>query len=297
MDIIILSHANTKQSYKDLTVNPVRKEGDYLVHQIPEGEQPVHADYGLRIFSAIQGQRSAARDTIHPRYLQFYGISHLYKGRGWYWTPEKGAEIFEPGQAVFTTPGFVQDYDGYKADYVQDYICFCGPLADHLFKSGIITNGLHAFGEARLLLPIIQEVRDPSFTSQIKANRLLQNLLVDLFLKRFEGEASEKYPQVARLLELLRQEPARNWTNLEMAELCNMSLCQFHRVFFRKTGYTPKRYLDMLKIKQSAELLCVDGLSVAEVASRLGYADPFHFSRRFKTMTGISPQSYRRQFG
>ena len=297
MDNIIILHANNKRDFKDLTVNPVSTQGKYFVHQIPSGEQQIHRDYGLRIFSAISNQQSKPRSNIYPRYYEFYGISHLTKGRGWYWTPGNCPKTIEPGQVVVTTPGYIQDYAGYDSEYVQDYICFCGPVADHLFKAGVIRNSQQKIGNSRLLLPIINQVKDPSVSSQIKANTMLQNLLVELYFSRLSPTGCDNYPRINSLLEMLREEPEKNWKGSEMAEISDMSLSQFHRVFRGQTGYTPKKYLDMIRIQLAAELLCVAENSVTSIASRMGYSDMFHFSRRFKQLTGYSPLNYRRQFG
>ncbi len=297
MDKSVILHALKKQAYKDPAVNPIRIQDDLVVHQLPGGEHAIHADYGLRIFSALQNNESAPRKYIYPRHFQFYGFSHLINGRGWYWTPEKKMTLFNKGQAVLSTPEFVQDYAGYKTSYVQDAISFCGPVADHLFRAGIIKDGIVEIGNTRRLLPIIEQIKDPSLNSQIKANLMLQNLLVEIFFERLEAVPKENHPQISRLLTMIRSKPEKWWAGPEMAAFCNMSLSQFRRVFRNKTGYSPKQYIDMIKIQQSTELLCIAGLSVADVAVRLGYSDPFHFSRRFKQITGISPLNYRRQFG
>ena len=34
-------------------------------------------------------------------------------------------------------------------------------------------------------------------------------------------------------------------------------------------------------------------MTLKEIASRLGYGDQFHFSRKFKAFSGVSPSMYR----
>ena len=80
----------------------------------------------------------------------------------------------------------------------------------------------------------------------------------------------------------------------ELAELCNLSQDQFRRNFLHHTGMLPKSYLEELKLRQSAELLFSTRGTVAEIAARCGYVDPYHFSRRFKRLFGVSPERYRR---
>lgn len=41
-------------------------------------------------------------------------------------------------------------------------------------------------------------------------------------------------------------------------------------------------------------LLSGSDLPITEVAERSGYADPYHFIRQFKRITGETPAAYRR---
>ena len=103
-------------------------------------------------------------------------------------------------------------------------------------------------------------------------------------------------PPVEELLEAIKSRPKHWWTVEEMAEFCNLSPDQFRRNFRQHTGMLPKSYVEEFKLRQAAELLVSTALPVSEVAGRLGYRDPYHFSRRFKNFSGISPERYRREF-
>lgn len=43
----------------------------------------------------------------------------------------------------------------------------------------------------------------------------------------------------------------------------------------------------------AADLLAALGTTVAAVAHRVGYADPFGFNAAFKRVRGVSPSAYR----
>ena len=69
--------------------------------------------------------------------------------------------------------------------------------------------------------------------------------------------------------------------------------------FFSKTkgltGYAPVEYMRVMRLKRAAELLLTDKeVSVAETAYRVGFSDPFYFSKIFKTHFGASPSEYRK---
>jgi AraC-like DNA-binding protein len=46
----------------------------------------------------------------------------------------------------------------------------------------------------------------------------------------------------------------------------------------------------------AVEMLADNSKTVVDIASRLGYFDQYHFSRRFKQIKGYSPQIYRKLF-
>ena len=88
--------------------NSIIKHGDCSVHKMPEGRQEVHEKYGLWICRyGRDGSSLPQKPPNEPRYFEFYCISHLIKGRGWYWVPRKPLEVFEEGKAVMVSPLFI----------------------------------------------------------------------------------------------------------------------------------------------------------------------------------------------
>lgn len=266
-----------------------------LVHHTPSGiMQSIHKAYGLMIFGGGAGIRSPENSFLHckARYFEHYSISHLLEGEGRL-ALENGTECdIHPGDAVIITPGTVNRYGGIHGQpYVEDSLVFFGPVADMLQKAGVIRNGVFPFGKVRRLHAIQQIMRDPAHTSQIKANMELQKLLVDLYLDSLEPEAD--HPEFEKLLSEIKSDLSRWWTVKEMAEFCSMSDDQLRRIFLKYTGCKPKLYLDRLKLKRAGELLTTTRQGIAEIAQSFGYLDPYHFSRRFKAIMGISPRQYR----
>jgi transcriptional regulator GlxA family with amidase domain len=200
------------------------------------------------------------------------------------------------GTAVMATPCSVQDYGGDGVDYIEDYICFSGPLADHLLKSNIIKPGLLTMGNARRLLPIIEKALDPSDDAQIAANIALQQLLIDLFFENKADHADSRQSVIEQLVNDISKNVFRWWTVKEMATYCNLSENHFRSLFKKHIGMAPKNYLEHLKIRWAAEYLCTTHDPVYKVAEKLGYVDPYHFSKTFKRVTGLAPDHYRKQF-
>ena len=79
--------------------------------------------------------------------------------------------------------------------------------------------------------------------------------------------------------------------------LDKMDVCSEHarRLFARSTGKTPLQYLTAMRIDAARQMLAAGGLSVKEVAQRVGLPDAFYFSRLFRKTAGISPTEYARK--
>jgi len=78
-----------------------------------------------------------------------------------------------------------------------------------------------------------------------------------------------------------------------LAAKANFSPSQFFLLFKRCVGSAPIDYFIRMRIQRAGRLLCDTNLSVKEVAARLGYDDPFYFSRIFKSVNGLAPSDYR----
>ncbi len=80
-----------------------------------------------------------------------------------------------------------------------------------------------------------------------------------------------------------------------LAGQANLSVSQFSAEFKRHFGTSPIDYVLGQRLQQATYFLRDHNLTVSEVARRVGFNDPFHFSRQFKKRQGISPLRYRRK--
>jgi AraC-like DNA-binding protein len=81
----------------------------------------------------------------------------------------------------------------------------------------------------------------------------------------------------------------------QLAALANMSEPSFRAAFTRATGTSPRRYLEESRVEQAARALVETDRTVTEIAHAVGYDDPYHFSRVFRRVNGVSPRAYRRR--
>jgi len=65
------------------------------------------------------------------------------------------------------------------------------------------------------------------------------------------------------------------------------------RLFRHHYGIGPVAAFELLRLARAATLLVRSSLSVAAVAHDCGFANPYHFSRRFHRVYGQPPGRYR----
>lgn len=80
----------------------------------------------------------------------------------------------------------------------------------------------------------------------------------------------------------------------EIAEACHVDEAYLCRLFKRFDSQSPYQYLTQLKMAQAARALQRNDALIKQVAFELGYTDPFHFSRAFKKVFGLSPAAFRK---
>ncbi|HEX5652942.1 MAG TPA: AraC family transcriptional regulator [Chitinophagaceae bacterium] len=79
----------------------------------------------------------------------------------------------------------------------------------------------------------------------------------------------------------------------DLSSLYNYSVSRFSNLFKQKTGYAPIEYFLQMKMQKASQQLDFTNQSVKEIAFSLGFDDPYYFSKRFRTIIGVSPKKYR----
>ncbi|MFC8719530.1 GlxA family transcriptional regulator [Kitasatospora sp. NPDC057198] len=99
--------------------------------------------------------------------------------------------------------------------------------------------------------------------------------------------------------------PTRDWalarlhhplTLAELAAHAAMSTRTFARRFQEETGQSPGRWLTQQRIALARHLLEATDLTVEQIATRVGFANPVSLRQHLHTAIGVSPLTYRRTF-
>ena len=100
--------------------------------------------------------------------------------------------------------------------------------------------------------------------------------------------------RIASIVEAIRREPERTWRVSDLARSAGLPVDAFARRFRAAIGVSPRTFLVRARLDAAKALLRMSDAAIGDIATRLGFCDIYHFSRRFRTHVGCAPSAYRR---
>ncbi|MGL6338207.1 MAG: helix-turn-helix domain-containing protein [Waterburya sp.] len=82
----------------------------------------------------------------------------------------------------------------------------------------------------------------------------------------------------------------------ELSNLVQMSPHYFSTLFKQSTGTTPHQYVIRCRIQRAKCLMAQAKLSLAEIATQVGFVDQSHLHRHFKRLMGVTPKIFSQEF-
>ena len=95
------------------------------------------------------------------------------------------------------------------------------------------------------------------------------------------------------LFEHVREHFADRLTVAQAAHIVGMSEPQFMKTFKRVAGMTLVAYVNHVRLANGSRLLRESDLTIAEIASHVGFSDQSYFDKRFKRAFGKTPKEFR----
>ena len=165
------------------------------------------------------------------------------------------------------------------------------------FISRIKVSRLVAVSLYKTLIDEIINLQENNVIHYLKANSLLFLILAQLFE---DINLSENQMQTKSLANDLKFYFDVNYAEKlilkDIAKKFGIHPNYLTRIFHEKFHLSPKQYIMQLKLKKARSLLITTELSIAIIASSLGFDDQLAFSRTFKKEFSISPSMYRKYY-
>lgn len=141
-----------------------------------------------------------------------------------------------------------------------------------IFAGDPQSSALEAEGEMKALLARFLAHATPTVESQDVSHALHQS-------DRAVADAARLFADELALPDAIARAIRRS----------RLSPNHFRLVFKQRMNVSPQQYLMQLRMKEARFLLHETDALVKEIASRIGYADEFHFSRIYKKFWGHPP--------
>lgn len=102
--------------------------------------------------------------------------------------------------------------------------------------------------------------------------------------------------EIAKVVDTLRANQYKdNFSLAEMAAISRMPMETFRKRFVSEVGMPPLSYVLHCKMERAKELLREQDYTVRQAGIEVGMQDPYHFSKQFKNIVGISPSAFMKQ--
>ncbi len=142
-----------------------------------------------------------------------------------------------------------------------------------------------------LFLHRILSTHTEALEQQSHTYEILPNFVRAFSDSRFAETAGREPSAIGQIKEFLWANYQRNVSVDELAHVTQLSRAYLIRAFRRSVGIPPYHWLLQVRIEQAKKLLS-QGTPIAQVAFEVGFADQSHLTRRFKSITGLTPGQY-----
>jgi AraC-like DNA-binding protein len=224
------------------------------------------------------------------RVLGSYALVYLLRGPGQYRDARGLKRDLVTGDLLLVFPDIGHTYGPPPGQtWDEFYIVFSGPVFDLWRKN----NLFHTSAMVHHLEPVEYWLRrfDDAVekgTDSLQRVCALQHTLADAFALPGDGSETRFLTKTKTLLEADAEIPLP-----DIARQVGLSYDSFRKQFAHLAGMAPAQYRATQKILKACDMLATGDLPLKDVAAQLDFCDEFHFSKRFKQITGLTPTQYR----
>ena len=295
-----ISIYNSMAEFYASTGKTLQQEVDFTIHSLEEvhGDVPVKSPlfranyYSIVIMNSGRGKFIIDNNTYEtkPNTIYFTNPGHV-----------KGFEIKELAKGFIITfaESFLKQYA--REDIFNEFPFLIAEVAPPQYPDREIFQEFDRLGN--------QLIKEYQSNSAYKF-KIIASLMVVLLLKIKENfwrtyDPLNESDSSSQIVLTFKQNLEKHFRDLrggnidilyqvrDYAEAQYLNPSYLSTVIKSKTGKSVNNWIAEKVIAEAKAILSRSPLSIQEIADRLGFKEPGHFSRFFKKHTGMSPSSFR----
>lgn len=230
----------------------------------------------------------------------YYSIEVVTRGEGWVKLNDQSFDL-GAGSVFAYGPGVRHEIHSHReARLSKFFVDFCGSQALALLRSAELEAGecVTVSPVAELQIVLNELLRDGSRKDNLSTplcEAWLRSLALRVAAHRVDtGKGNnDSFATYNRCVSYIDSNADRLTSQAQLAAECELAPSYLCRLFKKHGRLSPYQYLLRARMNRAAEILLDTNLPVGDVADKMGFVDPFHFSRTFKATYGVSPSSFR----
>jgi len=273
------------QAYYDVAINPMPSKGEYMI--LFSGESQTESNH-----------------LVGPSVHDYHLIHVVISGKGRFRIRGKQYEL-SAGDSFIIFPGELFEYESDSTEpWFYRWIATRGQQMDVALSSmGIsASNPIICTSDYEhipsLVNDITQALRTGDSSCDMLANGYLR-LLIAAYMQHTEVNVpAQKEPlsdieyQIEQGIRFLTLQYSQPISIERLARSVGYHRTYYSKMFKKLTGLSPMNFL--LKIRmERAKLLMGTRLTIEQISSSVGFADPLYFSKQYRKWYGMSPSEYR----
>lgn len=126
----------------------------------------------------------------------------------------------------------------------------------------------------------------------IKASAMLMNICAS-YIMLTKQVSMKNISKEKLLLDFISENYKNDYSDKQIYEKFGLSRTAYYNILSKNLGVTKTEFVNKKRMEEAKRLLTATEMTIAEIASNVGYKDQNYFSRIFSKHNGMSPLKYR----
>ena len=237
-------------------------------------------------------------------YHEYYEIFYLEAGERFHMVEDKLYKM-EAGEFIIFPPYVM--HHSYGAEnmpfkrvllyFSQEEILWPSILSELREEGGIYKVGIRERQEIhRAMELILKEQKNPGAYHEEYARGVLNMLLLLIAREERPEKAPERKSRIGEVIRYIHSHYQEEISLEMLAQMFYVSPYYLCREFKKSTNSTIVRYINVTRIMNAQRKFMETSKNITDISRETGFSNLTHFNRVFKSVTGMSPSQYRRQF-